>query len=208
MSAFTFTAPIHTDDDERTEHASLTEEERDRYRAEVYGTDSHLAETEDMIRNGLELLQRALDDMPSELKQDYQEAVEQVPDLVRAESPAIEFLRVTRYDAWEAARRLVEYWSTRKQVFGPDRSLTPMTLEGAMAEDVKYLEKAVLYVLEDDQHERPVVFYDRMRCTKDVIPRDSAVRCFWYVLQTLVEKSSHQVRGYVVIVNYRGCDLY
>lgn len=208
MSAFTFTAPILNDEDDRAERAAMSEEEKERYRAEIYGTNPDLVETEMVLRNGLQLMQRALKDIPLDEKVDYQLALEQVPGLVTSESPPLAFLRVTDFDAWAAAQRLVLYWSTRRKVFGTERFLLPITLDGAMVEDVQYLEKGIIMILPDDAHRRAVLFVDRMRCTKGVVPRDSAIRCLWYAMQAIAKQEHYQRRGYVGLMNYRGCDLY
>lgn len=83
-----------------------------------------------------------------------------------------------------------------------------MTIAGAMAPEVEYLEKAFVLKLPDDSHGRAVFYMDRIRTTKEVAPRDSVVRCMWYVAQTMVEEVRYQKRGMVGISNYRGFDLY
>lgn len=125
MSAFTFTAPIITPDDERRERAALPPDILQRYEQEIFGTDKEVHETQNMVQNGLLLIQGALDGIPLDEKQAYVEALERVPQLVERESPRIAFLRATHYDAWAGARRLVDYWTYRKKIFGEDRAFFP-----------------------------------------------------------------------------------
>lgn len=200
MSAFTFTAPIVTEEEERQERAALSEAERNRYDAEVYGTEELIVETETMLTDGLTRMTAILATLPNQ--EDYQEALRRVPELVERESSAAAFLRSTRYDPQAAAMKLVDYWSIRRKVF-QDRAFLPMTMNGAMEEDMEYLNKAIVVILANDKHLRPVVFTDRIRCTKEVAPRDSVVRCFFYGLQTLAEQQNVQRKGYVYIENYR-----
>ena len=203
MSAFTFTAPIVTVEDERLELAALTDDERERLRKDVYGGEQLVTETEEMLKNGTRILCEALLAIPDEEKAAYLEALEIAPLLVERESDPVAFLRCEKYDAVSAARRLVVYWDIRKKTFGAERAFLPMTQSGAMAADMEYLEKALIVMLPDDEHERAVYHWDRIRCIRSVAPRDSVVRCFFYMTQVLCERPNAQRRGYVKTINFR-----
>jgi hypothetical protein len=203
MSAFPFSAPIVTPEEEQAEREALSEEERLRIHNEVYGSEVEIKETDAMVEKAVLLLQEALNEIPDESKQAYLEALERAPLLVERESEPIAFLRCEKYDAWAAAHRLVAYWEARKKWFGPDRAFLPMTQTGAMAEDMEYSEKALITMLPDDDHGRPVVCYDRIRLTADVAPRASVLRCCFYVMHVLSEQERSQKRGCVAICNYR-----
>ena len=203
MSAFTFTAPIVTEEEEQAERDALTEEERRRIEKDLYGEETEIIETEELLNNGLIMIQEALDALPLGLKTDYMRACEISPDLVERESPFIRFLRVSEWDAWMAAERLVNYWKVRVKIFGSDRAFLPMTLDGALTEDVPYLEKAVIFRLPSDKWGRPVLFFDRIRCVKEIAPRDSVIRCLWYVMQTMSDEQVVQKKGYVAVSSMR-----
>jgi hypothetical protein len=197
-----FAAPIVTKEDERIEREALSEDEREMIRDEMYGDEKIMDETEAMVREGKVLLAEALETIPDAEKQVYIEALERAPQLVLSESDPARFLRCEKYDAWAAAVRLVNYWETRKKIFGSDRAFLPMTQTGAMAEDLEHLRKALILILPNDDHGRPVVYFDRVRCTSGFIPRDSMARCIFYVGQALCERESTQ-KGAVLVGNYR-----
>jgi hypothetical protein len=203
MSAFTFSAPIVTPEDERAEREALPEEERQRIHEEVYGSEVEIKETDAMAEKAVLMLQEALHEIPDAAKQAYLEASERVPLLVKRESDLIRFLRCEKYNAWAAARRLVAYWDARKKFFGPNRAFLPMTQSGAMAEDMEYAEKALIAMLPDDDHGRPVVYWDRIRSTAAVAPRASVLRCCFYLMQVLSEQERAQKQGCVLMANYR-----
>jgi hypothetical protein len=203
MSAFTFTAPIVTVEDERLELAALTDDERERLRKDVYGGEQLVTETEEMLQDGTRMLREALLAIPDEEKVAYLEALVIAPLLVERESDPVAFLRCEKYDAVSAAHRLVVYWVIRKKHFGAERAFLPMTQSGAMAADMEYLEKALIVMLPDDEHERAVYHWDRIRCIRAVAPRDSVVRCFFYMTQVLCERPNAQRRGYVQTINFR-----
>jgi hypothetical protein len=87
-------------------------------------------------------------------------------------------------------------------VFGPERAFLLKTQAGAMLEDMEYLQKGLYLILADDKVGRSVVFWDRIRSTSIVIPRDSLSRCNFYLLQTISERASTQTKGLIMIINF------
>jgi hypothetical protein len=203
MSAFTFTAPIVTGVQEREELESLTEDERQKLHNDLYGGEQLVPETEEMVENGVAMLRQALQDLPDAEKEVYLEALERAPLLVESESKPVAFLRCEEYDASAAARRLVAYWDARKKIFGAERAFLPMTQSGAMAEDMEYLNLALFVALPDDEYERAVFHWDRIRCTEAFAPRDSIVRCLFYLMQASCERENAQRRGFVNVNDCR-----
>ena len=216
MSAFTFTAPIVTPEDERAEREALSGEDRQRLEEDLFGTSTSSAvdgndneheegPTDDEMHNAMVSMQTALDQIPDKEKIEYLEALERAPELVQIESDATKFLLFTKLDAEAAARRLVEYWKVRLTLFGKDRCYLPMTLAGAMAEDMEALQKGLFFELEPDAHGRAVFYLDRMRCIKEVAHRDAINRCFWYLVQTHLQKTDglNNNKGTVFLINYR-----
>jgi hypothetical protein len=203
MSAFTFTAPILTEQQEKEEREALTDDERRKVHEDVYGGEQLVTETDTMLVNGVAMLREALGQIPDEEKTVYLEALEIAPLLVERESNPVAFLRCENYDAWAAARHLVAYWDVRKKIFGAERAFLPMTQGGAMADQMEYLEKALVMILPDDDSDRSVLYVDRIRCIRSIAPRDSVVRCFFYVMHALCQRENTQRRGYVIVTNLR-----
>jgi hypothetical protein len=203
MSAFTFTSPVVTEEDERKEREALTDDERRKVHEDVYGGEQLVTETDTMLVNGVAMLRDAVQSIPDEEKTAYLEALEIAPLLVERESNPVAFLRCENYDAWAAARHLVAYWDVRKKIFGAERAFLPMTQSGAMADEMEYLEKAISMILPDDDCGRSVVYVDRIRCARSVAPRDSVVRCFFYVMHALCQRENTQRRGFVIVMNAR-----
>lgn len=173
------------------------------WRFESNGDDIEAEETEDMCRAGLKMLHEALDSIPLDEKKDYLYALEKVPGLVEKESPLLGFLRSTNWDAWAAAKRLVDYWKLRKDIFGASKAFLPITLTGALAGDIYFLEQARIMALPVDRQGRGTLFYDRCRCFQEHTPCANMIRSYWYILQCLVQQESVQKRGFVTIDNVR-----
>ena len=56
--------------------------------------------------------------MDPNLKNEYQRALELIPERVRAEAKIADFLRAENYNPTHAAQRIARYWKTRKIIFG------------------------------------------------------------------------------------------
>ena len=76
-------------------------------------------QTEECLRN-----------LDSDALCEYLEALTTVPHLVAQESQTIHFLITSNFDPESAARRLALYWKVRKEIFGEERWLLPMTQTG------------------------------------------------------------------------------
>ena len=63
--------------------------------------------------------------MEGNLADEYQRALEIIPERVRSEAKVSDFLRAENNNPNQAAIRLAKYWKTRKWLFG-DRWLLPM----------------------------------------------------------------------------------
>jgi hypothetical protein len=99
IAAISYTAPQFTEDDMRQEEESLSQEERLEIENDVTGKQAIRRETAQTVSQGIAELQRALDAININDKQAYLEALENCPDVVRAESDPIRFLRCENYNS-------------------------------------------------------------------------------------------------------------
>eukprot|EP00977_Amphora_coffeiformis_P002107 scaffold407_cov168-Amphora_coffeaeformis.AAC.3 len=214
MSAFSFTAPYISPEQEQEEFSSFPEETRAEILSDLYGsgTDWETSQEEDDRRaasvdeaSSLQLLQEAVESLPVHEKAAYLEALERAPQLVAIESPGKSFLRVARFDPWAAASRLVGYWKFRKELFGLDRAFLPMTLEGAMREDRHIFVLGGCALLPCDTAGRSVIFFNRIACTRAVAPHCSRpqLRCLFYLGHVASEETVAPNRGFVLLYNAR-----
>jgi hypothetical protein len=110
-----------------------------------------------------------------------------------------------------AIARVAQYWKNRRKIFGPRRAFLPMTLDGAMEENVANLEKGFLNCLPPDLAGRQVIFFDRIRATPFVASRDSVLGVLFYILQKALSRDDTAIldKGFVFIENLSGSyDLY
>lgn len=75
-------------------------------------------------------MQRELDALDARVCREYREALSLAPDLVRRECLWMDFLRTDDMDPKAAALRVARFWKMRRNIFGEDRWLLPLTIAG------------------------------------------------------------------------------
>jgi hypothetical protein len=75
-----------------------------------------------------------------------------------------------------AAQRFVNYWTCRRQVFGTEKFTQPMTLSGALRDDLKALQRGVCRILpKPDASGRPILVFNPTLNTREGYDSDSLV---------------------------------
>lgn len=126
----------------------------------------------------LSLLLHELVDLPGQEKAAYLQAVIRCPDQANSRSHQAAMLRREEYDAKRAAKRIAKYWEERKLAFGEARAFLPMTLHGALGDEVaSMLESRIYYVLPGrDDGGRTIVACDMTRVDSIPIGIENEVR--------------------------------
>jgi hypothetical protein len=201
---FNYTAPTFSSSDEVLERESLAPEEK-----ELIDRDQHglldFVETEEMCAEGIAKMDEALMALSIASKSGYLQALFTVPKIVARESDHLRFLRSTNFDATLAAEKLALYWNTRVKLF-EEKAFLPMSIEGALSDDIDTLRKGSIRLLEDDQHRRSVVYMERGLISPVRHSGKSWLRCVFYIFHAGLERKHMQTEGVVLIIslaNYR-----
>ena len=180
---FSATAPKISPGTEQAERRAFSEEEKARIYEDIHGPPvkcqgtKATSWTKDLKKNE-SLVNEAIENMHDKDKADYLFALEHSPLLVQKESCIVDFLRSENGNPQAAAERLVDYWRIRREIFGRQRAFLPMTLQGAMAEDIDVLKTGVIVLLPPDKHGRPVLFVKRCQLLPENGSRESFVSSF------------------------------
>jgi len=143
-----------------------------------------------------DLLAEAMQCVPEDERVEYHEALVKCPDIVATESPATLFLKAAGYDVLGAARKLANYWKSRKLCVGSHKAFLPLTIEGAMADDLEYLGKGIRYdEFERDQFGRTILFAERRRAVQ--IPTATRLRVYFYQLHRMAHDPMTQEHGII-----------
>ena len=91
--------------------------------------------------------------MDPSLKDSYLQACLRCPAEAQSRARKAAFLERENLSASRAALRLVAYWQLRLETFGADKAFLPMTIDGAIRDDVAdMIQHCVIHV--DAQHAR------------------------------------------------------
>ena len=99
-----------------------------------------------------------------------------------------------------AARRLVNYWDKRIELFGKNKSFTCLTLDEVLADESVAL--SLGYIIPTGQNDtcgRGILFMDYSREGKAEYLSLSLVRAVWYMFHLVLEDEDTQKQGVVVI---------
>jgi hypothetical protein len=132
----------------------------------------------------------AIELIPNCQKEAYLEAKRQCPILIEKEPGLMRFLEYDRFDVWAAARRLVKYWSMRKDLF-QERAFLPMhqTGNGALSKtDLQVLATGFASILpaKNTNGDSFVYCYIPSRLDKDSDIMISRRRCSFYMFSVLM----------------------
>jgi hypothetical protein len=133
----------------------ITEEDRDQAMADMFGALCEInhskkrskrpKERSDSLESLLQEMRREIDALPTYEKLALLEAREAASKFEFTDRRLELFLRRESMNAEKAARRFVLYWEERRKLFGPDKYLLPMTLQGALRDDHDCLKNGPLF---------------------------------------------------------------
>lgn len=150
-------------------------------------------------------LRESIEMIPLNEKSAYLKALRRAPQLIGIESPMERFLLFDNYNPWSAARRIVNYWEKRVEIFG-ERAFLPLLLSGEGAldkDDLECMNTGFLMLLPEDKHGRTVMFHDRARLTSPaVLDETKRLRCLFYILNAASESERCQRNGIVALTAY------
>ena len=151
------------------------------------------------LQRALAEQEKFIQSMPNNEKTDYMKAMTTCPDLVTKESDPVRFLRCCQWDPQRSAKRLVQYWKTRRTIFG-ERAFLPLdqTGDGTLdRKDLNVLSSSYMMILPNDTSGHSVLFCDGSRLARS--SRDSRLRCTFYMFSVAAENEVTQADGAILI---------
>ena len=148
----------------------------------------------------------AIKSIPNEEKRAYLMALAQCPHLLHRESCVERFLQSDSNQADKAARKFVDYWEKRRQVYENGAAFLRLALSEpkALPESCKsLLEAGWISPLPPDKYGRRVCLLNLSadKGSRHFSQEDKA-RCIFFVLQCLSEDPSAQTSGISLVVVY------
>jgi hypothetical protein len=128
----------------------LTGDERNEALHDIHGVSDIIAETPEYIEKHRKLLEHELALLVSRPRQKtfaYQQARQQNPSYIGSVEFQLLFLRADRWDARDAAARLVGFLEIKLELFGPDLLTQRVTISDLSKDDWKSLESGFFQLL-------------------------------------------------------------
>ena len=155
------------------------------------------------------LLLAALDQhmisLPAKSTEAYFRATTKCPDQVNDERKLL-FLHCEEYSIPLAAQRLALYWQYRLYGFGEDRCFEPMTLAGAMRDEVMNMAKSGMCQLmpSTDAAGRAIIYVRLAKRDYSLYSVKQEIMWLTYLLEIVVQHKSLRSRGVVFIADTSG----
>ena len=221
--------PTFTEQDQQRELAALSIAERVNLEADLHGVTSSVP---GLCPNGgarrtstststtttstcstvaesslLPLLDLELSKLPLDQTAAYRRASIECLDQVSAERK-MAFLECENGDARLAAKRLARYWEFRLDLWGPDRCFLPMTLAGAMRDEVEpMVNRCLNQVLPvTDTSGRAVIYFCPNKRNFSEYSIKQEFMAMVYLFETIIENADLRRRGVVSLVDGRGIE--
>lgn len=200
---------IITSREEEQEMMSLTPQELTSIGRDLFGVTSSLdsisvvnsSNEDDTFKSELKMLDSELLKIPDEEMHTFITAMKERPELVN-DAHRASFLRRDDFDAKRASRRLVSYWERRRELFGSEKVYLPLTLDGAMRDDVDNLSQGFVSALPvKDLNGRGIFFCNSGHLDWSKYSRESMQRTIWYLFELLAADPEVQKKG-IIILSY------
>ena len=150
----------------------------------------------------LHRLEQEIASLPTSETDAYRRAQRQCPNEV-SDRRKMAFVEYDNGSVKEAAVRICEYWGERLSAFGPDRAFLPMTLAGAMKDEVVPMINYPIWRLlpVTDVAGRAILYGETSRRDFTKYSPEQEARALMYMLDTMCEDDDLRRKGFVAIYN-------
>lgn len=201
--------PTHSIEDEQRELASLSVAELAGIQSDVNGLPVPTFNLGSMdLPLALANLNQEMSNLPATETAAYHRAVELCPDQVGYDRKLI-FLEHENGDARVAAKTMSGYWTHRVQLFGPDKAFLPMTLSGAMKDEVLHMSSHRIWemVPVPDTAGRTILYQTPCRRDYSQYSYEQEMRAMWYLFESVIEDANSRKNGVVMLMDLRGFSM-
>lgn len=153
-------------------------------------------ETQELLEQSLVAFDEEVACVDESEKKDLMDAERKCPELLDA-AFKLQFLRTDLFDVRLAARRYILHWKNKVELFGPEKAFLPMTLDGAMKDDIDMLSKGYVRLIPGQER---VIFFDQTKFCKKTDDVYSLTRCVWYIQGKALQESEEMQKIGAVLV--------
>ena len=160
------------------------------------------------LGSSLQLLEDEMSRLPSDRTAAYRRAKDVCP-FELAQDRRREFIERENGNIARAAIRMARYWQMRLDLFGEDKCYLPMTLAGAMADEVApAMEMKIHQVLPvTDAAGRQIIYTDFSLRDYGRYSMEQEIRWFFFLVEALRDSENGRKNGFVMLINAKNIQL-
>jgi hypothetical protein len=207
--------PRFTEEQIELERLTMTDEERAAVLVDTFGKlckmNRHKRKKarRDLDKESIEFLvkrmRNEIDAIHNEQKTALLNAREKCRPQEFSDARLLLFLRCVGMNAKDAAERFVRYWEGRREVFGNDKYVLPMTLSEALKDDLAAIEAGVYLPLpKKDLSGRSMMYLEPHRNTGKGYSSESLLRAFWFAMEVSSQSNTDINAGVCQIIWDKG----
>lgn len=184
---------------------TLSEENKDSVFQDLYGVSDGIEENEQFVTEKLAELDNVLSSIPTENKESYLLALDeedkQGTEYVRSTKFNLMFLRADRFKPTLAAKRIIHFFSEKRELFGIEKLPRRLVQADLDDEDKKCLFSGYMYISDDVEcfGRTTAVLRRENLVFNDIINWKRAM--FYYFMASIEDNENSQKRG-IVVINY------
>lgn len=177
------------------EHESIPIVEHDK----LYGVEVEYEETPTNVRELLDKLQAQLDSFPG--KTDILLKLKACsPSPLEDDAMMLRFVRAELYDPRRAARRILNHYDKKLELFGSDKLGTAIAVEDLDHDDLQVLRSGGFQPLPSKDRGGRIVIYERFQCITYKSPLN-LLRAVWFAAMSMVEGADP--KGRLVLISFQ-----
>jgi hypothetical protein len=163
------------DADLAREMNELSVQEREKVFDDMHGVAETLEETQQLLTESLDGLDKALAKLPRTIRKAFDRAMFLRPELENGSSFKLQFLRAECFNIDLASKRMANFFTQKLKYFGEDKLVKNISLEDLQEREVDILKSGSFIKLpQRDPTGRPIVIVDFTKF--DLSDQDSMVR--------------------------------
>ena len=149
-------------------------------------------------------LEQELSFLPPKQVAAYRKAEVRCPDQLSDERK-MAFIERENGDIALAAKRIALYWEIRCATFGEERCFEPLTLAGAMRDEVLPMLNQRIWqrIPVPDTAGRSILYMQPNRRDFSIYSVEQEDRAFFYLLETIIEDPDLRRRGVIIVIDSR-----
>lgn len=195
----------YTDSDLAKEMNALTFQERQSMEEDIHGVGGVIDETPILVETTIARMMEEVDRMPLYRRDAWDRATFLKPSLLKDERLFLMILRARRFDATASAILLVNYFETKRTLFGDDLLIHRITWQDLTTEEQDIVRSGIYRIFSGREQSGRGISWNRLsQWDFNKYEHKALMRTMWYLRMAIEDDPEMQRRGIVSVGDFRG----